>query len=47
MKRIYSTLSKRFFVKIDRHFLLLLVVIVFFFLLFAAENVIKHTLILQ
>jgi hypothetical protein len=38
---------KRFLVKIDPHFLLLILVIVFFFLLFAAENVIKYTLIPQ
>lgn len=38
---------KRFLVKIDPHFLILILVIVFFFLLFAAENVIKYTLIPQ
>lgn len=32
-------------VKIDPHFILLLLVIVFFVLLFAAENVVKVTII--
>lgn len=38
---------KRYFIKVDPHFFLLLLVIVFFFLLFAAENVIKYTLLPQ
>lgn len=47
MKRLIANIMKRFLVKIDPHFLLLILVIVFFFLLFAAENVIKYTLIPQ
>jgi hypothetical protein len=47
MKRLVANVMKKFLVKIDHHFLLLIVVIVFFFLLFAAENVIKYTLIPQ
>ncbi len=47
MKNFILLVKKNFFEKIDRHFLLLILVIVFFFLLFAAENVIKHTLIPQ
>lgn len=47
MKRLITNIMKRFLVKIDPHFLILILVIVFFFLLFAAENVIKYTLIPQ
>ncbi len=47
MKKLKMNVMKKLLVKVDPHFLLLLVVIVFFFLLFAAENVIKYTLIPQ
>jgi len=47
MRNIVMKLKKRFLVKIDPHFLILILVIVFFFLLFAAENVIKYTLVPQ
>jgi len=39
--------ANKFFVKIDPHFILLLLVIMFVVLLFAAENVVKLTIMPQ
>jgi hypothetical protein len=39
--------ANRIFVKIDPHFILLLLVIMFVVLLFAAENVVKLTIMAQ
>jgi len=47
VKNLFLNKKKFQMVKIDPHFVLLLLVIVFFLLLFAAENVIKLTLIPQ
>jgi hypothetical protein len=47
VKNILVGLKRFAPVRIDPHFVLLILVIVFFVLLFAAENVIKHTLISQ
>jgi len=43
LKQIITT-ANRIFVKIDPHFILLLLVIMFVVLLFAAENVVKLTI---
>jgi len=47
VKNLFLGIKKFPLTKIDPNVVLLLLVIVFFVLLFAAENVIKHTLIPQ
>ena len=42
---MFQNIKKFQIVKVDQHFILLLLVIVFFVLLFAAENVVKLTLL--
>jgi hypothetical protein len=46
LKHIMNT-ANRIFVKIDPHFILLFLVIMFVVLLFAAENVVKLTIMPQ
>jgi len=45
VKSLFFNMKKFPVRKIDQHFLLLLLVIMFFVLLFAAENVVKLTLL--